>query len=268
MLAELQRFYKEFGRVPRERDFRPKPEGYLFGSNTYKNVFGNWNSALTEAGLPIVKFGNNKGTKHSNDVLLSELRRYADETGTIPTSTMFDGLKYPHYCHYVSVFGSWHAALDAIGCSKQQTPAKHCPICGKDALKQRKTCGGMACIVALRNNSKPTLGAKVICYFNRYQNKVIKLQSTWELEIASLLDTMGIKWIRPKPIEWHDNRAIKHLYFPDFYLPDFDLYLDPKNHLVMQQDHEKMEYIRTKVKIAYGDLSIIKEAISKVVAHQ
>lgn len=55
------------------------------------------------------------------------------------------------------------------------------------------------------------------------------LDSRWEFELAKRLDYLKIRWIRPEPLKWKDDNDILHNYFPDFYLPEFDLYLDPKN---------------------------------------
>lgn len=59
--------------------------------------------------------------------------------------------------------------------------------------------------------------------------KGIMLDSSWELALAKRLDALDIKWIRPDPVPWIDEGGVCHNYFPDFYLPDYDLYLDPKN---------------------------------------
>lgn len=50
-----------------------------------------------------------------------------------------------------------------------------------------------------------------------------------EAEIARLLDFYGVRWEyepRQFPLEWaEDGRPTKH-FTPDFYLPDFDLYIE------------------------------------------
>lgn len=51
------------------------------------------------------------------------------------------------------------------------------------------------------------------------------LESYHEFEVANILDKHGIYWIRPKYIKLKDGRR----YEPDFYLRDFDVYLDPKS---------------------------------------
>lgn len=57
----------------------------------------------------------------------------------------------------------------------------------------------------------------------------VLLDSTWELELAKRLDSLKIEWIRPEPLPWIDNNGKHHNYFPDFYLPKYKIYLDPKN---------------------------------------
>lgn len=64
---------------------------------------------------------------------------------------------------------------------------------------------------------------------NSIEYNGILLDSTWELELAKRLDFLKIEWVRPNPLKWTDENAIEHNYFPDFYLPEHDLYLDPKN---------------------------------------
>jgi hypothetical protein len=74
--------------------------------------------------------------------------------------------------------------------------------------------------------------------------KGIKLDSSWELELAKRLDELQIKWIRPEPIKWVDKNGHERNYFPDFYLEDYDLYLDPKNPAAYQNQIEKIEILK------------------------
>lgn len=73
--------------------------------------------------------------------------------------------------------------------------------------------------------------------------KGIILDSSWELELAKRLDFLEIEWIRPGPIEWNDVSGVTHNYFPDFYLPKFSLYLDPKNQHAIRVQSEKLNII-------------------------
>ena len=50
-----------------------------------------------------------------------------------------------------------------------------------------------------------------------------------ESEIARLLDFYGIRWEyepRSFPLEWADDGRMTQSFTPDFYLPDYDLFLE------------------------------------------
>ena len=77
--------------------------------------------------------------------------------------------------------------------------------------------------------------------------KGIMMDSTWEVELAKRLDELEIKWIRPEePLPWIDSRGLTRNYFPDFYLPDYDIYLDPKNPHAIKVQKEKVDYVVEK----------------------
>ena len=76
--------------------------------------------------------------------------------------------------------------------------------------------------------------------------KGVLLDSTWELALAQRLDEQNIKWVRPDPIKWLDNDNVTHNYFPDFYLPDYNLYLDPKNPQAVKTQQEKIKILLTQ----------------------
>ena len=82
----------------------------------------------------------------------------------------------------------------------------------------------------------------------------ILLDSTWELELAKRLDNLNIKWIRPKPIKWVDSENIIHNYFADFYLEDYDLYLDPKNPHAINVQKDKLGCLLKQ----YNNIVILK----------
>ena len=82
----------------------------------------------------------------------------------------------------------------------------------------------------------------------------VMLDSTWELELAIRLDSLNIKWIRPDPIKWVDGDNKIHNYFPDFYLVDHDIYLDPKNPQAIKVQQDKLKYLLTQ----YTNIVIIE----------
>lgn len=71
----------------------------------------------------------------------------------------------------------------------------------------------------------------------------VYLQSSYEIELARELDKNNIQWIRPNPIIWVDDSDNEHRYYPDFYLSEFDIYLDPKNDYLQKIDKQKIELV-------------------------
>ena len=71
----------------------------------------------------------------------------------------------------------------------------------------------------------------------------IMMDSTWEVELAKRLDDLNIKWERPKPIKWVDENGLSHNYFPDFYIPEMDVYLDPKNKHAYNVQKKKIDIL-------------------------
>jgi hypothetical protein len=58
--------------------------------------------------------------------------------------------------------------------------------------------------------------------------KGITLQSTWELIVAQHLDEFSIQWTRPHQGHPYVFEGKEHLYFPDFYLNEYDTYIEVK----------------------------------------
>lgn len=73
------------------------------------------------------------------------------------------------------------------------------------------------------------------------------LESSWEVRCAKILDKHRINWRRPKEsFEWTDIEGKSHRYHPDFYLPDRNLYLDPKNPHRQRMDAFKIAEVRKR----------------------
>ena len=62
----------------------------------------------------------------------------------------------------------------------------------------------------------------------------VQLHSSYETKLAIDLDTNSIAWTRPAPMHWLDDKGEDHRYYADFYLPDYDIYLDPKNDFLIE----------------------------------
>ncbi len=139
---------------------------------------------------------------------------------------------------------------------------KTCTVCRKSfevgyKQKARKTCCRECNTYAsVTIRSYPNGRRKLFEYVDSFNNKVT-LESSWELIIAKHLDEKRIKWIRPEPVKWFDNTNKSRLYYPDFYLIDFDLYVDPKNLYAMTTGNLKMLAVDKLINIIYGDIKYI-----------
>lgn len=103
-----------------------------------------------------------------------------------------------------------------------------------------------------RENAGHSKKFKVIDSFG----KQTTLQSSYELECFNILTDLKINWVRPKALKY-DNRN----YFADFYLTDYDIYLDPKNVYKAKLDEEKINKVieQNNVKV----FVLLKEQITK-----
>lgn len=71
-----------------------------------------------------------------------------------------------------------------------------------------------------------------------YRNEIV-LKGSWELLVAQIFDDIGINWQQPStPFEYIWNGK-KHLYFPDFYLTDYDMYLEIKGY---ERDRDRAKW--------------------------
>ena len=72
--------------------------------------------------------------------------------------------------------------------------------------------------------------------------------SSWEDAMADRLDFLDINWIRPEPIKYQIDGNIRR-YYADFYLPEYDLYLDPKNEYCRKQQKRKLDIVSKMINL-------------------
>lgn len=84
-----------------------------------------------------------------------------------------------------------------------------------------------------------------------------KLNGSWELIVAKWLDNNNIKWtniIKPIPYDWNNET---HLYFPDFYLIEYDIFIEVKGY-ERERDRCKWKVLNNLVVIKYNEINKIK----------
>jgi len=85
--------------------------------------------------------------------------------------------------------------------------------------------------------------SKRAIYYAGPNGVTVFLQSSYEVRVASILDSKHIYWERPKPLMWLDAKGKTHRYYPDFYIPACDLYLDPKNDYLAEKHKDKISRV-------------------------
>lgn len=146
----------------------------------------------------------------------------------------------------------------------------HCVICNNvfrkkwaRGMKLFQTCSKECYGELVSRNSKanPNCGGET--NYRKYQYKNVTMDSSWEVELAQWMDENKITWIRSRKIclFWKDERGDLRRYYPDFYLPDYNIYLDPKNKYLQEKDKFKLESVQKEqnVKILSGYLDDIKK---------
>lgn len=88
----------------------------------------------------------------------------------------------------------------------------------------------------------------------------IKFHGSWEVIVAKYFDENNIKWnreVKPTSYFW-DNSW--HLYYPDFYLPEFDLYVEVKGYET-ERDRCKWASISNLLVLKKKEINEIKQNI-------
>lgn len=97
--------------------------------------------------------------------------------------------------------------------------------------------------ISRRTSANPNCGGET--NYKRYRYKDVTMDSQWEVDIAIWLDERQIEWCRDKRMvfSWQDPEGKQRRYHPDFFLPAFNVYLDPKNKYLIGQDRFKIETV-------------------------
>lgn len=152
---------------------------------------------------------------------------------------------------------------------KQYCKVSFCTECGAVIRNtHRKTCS-LICrskIFSRVATNNPMLGGnknnKAYGWYTSPSAGKVYLESSYELKVATELDSNNIAWTRPPYLRYGSKK-----YFPDFYLVDYDTYLDPKNDYLITQDTDKINqvmvennvkiFILTKDQLTWGAISSV-----------
>lgn len=94
-----------------------------------------------------------------------------------------------------------------------------------------------------------------------YEHKEMKLRGSWELQTAKSLDAVGIEYTNKiTPFDYVYNGK-EHLYFPDFYLPEFDFYIEVKGRET-DRDHAKWRVVNNLIVLRNPEIKRLKSGES------
>lgn len=136
-------------------------------------------------------------------------------------------------------------------------------ILSRGSYPKRKTCSKVCQTHASVGVRKYINGRRLNIYYKKKNESIVLLESSWEEILAKHLDAEDIEWERPKPIKYLQNNKTR-LYYPDFFLPLYNLYLDPKNPYELNRSKEKMSIVSSLIPLWYGDITKIIESIPLV----
>ena len=93
--------------------------------------------------------------------------------------------------------------------------------------------------------------------------KGFKLKGSWELETAKWLDRNNIKWTNEIKGFEYDWEGSVHLYYPDFYLNDLNLYVEVKGY-ERERDRAKWKVIPDLIIIKKKEIYQIKKDLYRL----
>jgi len=135
-------------------------------------------------------------------------------------------------------------------------------IAGKNqtwSLERRKR-HSTAMLLAVKNNPESYSSSNVSGRVKTFNYNGFKLKGNWELEVAKWLDEHDIKWTNEmKPFEYEWNNKI-HLYFPDFYLIDYDKYIEVKG-FERERDRCKWKVVNNLIILKKNEIQLIKNSV-------
>ena len=79
--------------------------------------------------------------------------------------------------------------------------------------------------------------------YNKWTDTEVLLLSSLEIRFYEKLEKIGTKWLKPSYITYVTDDGVSHRYFPDFYLPDTDQYIETKGYY-WPSDKSKMALVQ------------------------
>jgi len=157
----------------------------------------------------------------------------------------------------------------AIKSSRSKPVELKCVVCENKFIhhcRYVKTCSKKCTskLLSKLSTQNPNCGGET--NYKRYTYNDVSFDSSWEVEIAKFLDEHQIKWSRSRKhlLHWIDSNGKQRRYYPDFFLEDLNIYVDPKNPYKQKQDKEKLDFIKQSVILIVGNVNECKQQILNI----
>jgi hypothetical protein len=127
--------------------------------------------------------------------------------------------------------------------SNKKKPDRTCTVCGVKIYRSNKydfcKVHYLESGVGQRNMGSYTNRFKSEWVTNPWNGSNVWLMSGLESEFVTILNDNNIRWSSPKYLPYTDLDGGSHIYFPDFYLDDYDIYIEVKGYM-WRNDVDKM----------------------------
>lgn len=108
--------------------------------------------------------------------------------------------------------------------------------------------------------------------YKKFKYNDIWMDSSWEVNIAKWMDEHSIKWRRDKKMNflWTDLDGKQRRYYPDFFLEEHNVYLDPKNKFLIEKDTFKITQVQKEndIKVIFGLESNVIEFLESLLVNR
>lgn len=147
------------------------------------------------------------------------------------------------------------------GTAKTLTKEQRLRISERNKLQkwddQRRLRHSQAMKKAVLNNPESYTSSNVCGRTKIYEYAGEKFHGKWEVEVAKWFDKNNIKWQRKvDPFSYYWNNAW-HLYFPDFYLPLHNVFVEVKG-FETDRDRAKWESVKNLIVFKKREIELIK----------
>lgn len=137
---------------------------------------------------------------------------------------------------------------------------KHCSVCSSEFHRPkwdvRKTCSDVCSrkLISKKSRENPNCGGET--NYKKFKYNDVWMDSSWEVNVAKWMDEHSIKWRKDKKMNflWTDSDGKRRRYYPDFFLEEHNVYLDPKNKFLIEKDAFKITQVQKEngIKIVFG----------------